>query len=349
MAHSQAILPHIHKRSEGAFTDRTSLSRAVVTNNDIWNHTIPAESNPLDRHALTKLTRGLIPRLVDEAISQNKTRLLAKVASQVMLHNGLEPGSMLEDEVNEVTPDDIFDMLSNQLKYCPSWNTYVRYYIKSDRGKYSVKIQEVIYGNCPQCLQAMPIGHICQNCPPQVDGESQVWPPMNLVRYVYAANDYDTRFAAEHNYEMLNDMGMTPMPPMQLSWKLVGRVPEFSLDYRDFTNDPHYFQFADDEQKPYHYTVLEGCDFVVKAINSPNRDIFMTAPFQVMMEAAVCDEHEVAKAIDEAVHPWNHLPQETIDALRHHLRIYRPDRYGSPMEHDPPERDHEPPDPDMFY
>ena len=94
MAHSQAILPHIHKRSEGAIPDRTSLSRAVVTNNDIWSHTIPDEFNPLDRQALTKLTRGLTPRLVDEAISQNKTRLLAKVASQVMLHNGLEPGSM---------------------------------------------------------------------------------------------------------------------------------------------------------------------------------------------------------------------------------------------------------------
>ena len=75
----------------------------------------------------------------------------------------------------------------------------------------------------------------------------------------------------------------------------------------------------------------------------------MTAPFQVMMEAAVCDEHEVAKAIDEAVHPWNHLPQETTDALRQHLRTYRPDRYGSPMEHDPPDQDHEPPDPDIFY
>ena len=75
----------------------------------------------------------------------------------------------------------------------------------------------------------------------------------------------------------------------------------------------------------------------------------MAAPFPVMMEAAVCDEHEVANAIHEAMHPWHHLPQETVDTLRQHLRTYRSDRYGSPMEHDPPDPDYGPPDPDIFY
>ena len=87
----------------------------------------------------------------------------------------------------------------------------------------------------------------------------------------------------------------------------------------------------------------------MKAVNSPNRDIFMAAPFPTMMEAAVCDEHEVANAIHDVMHPWNLLPEEIIDTLRQHLRTYRPDRCGSPMEHDPPDPDYGPPDPDIFY
>ena len=179
MAHSREVVPFLHKE-EGVQPYRGSLSRASIDlKDDLWKPGIPDETVQLGFGELEVITRGTMLPWCHKAIQLKKTQQFAKVAKQVLAHNGIVP-----DEEQPITCEEISAMLQNQEKRSPYYSTYERYFIRYERGNFYVKMQEVVYGTCTTCFRAMPLGYICEECLARHNSRSSA-----KAVYMYPAQD----------------------------------------------------------------------------------------------------------------------------------------------------------------
>ena len=149
-----------------------------------------------------------------KAIKNKKTQQFAKIAKQVLAHNGI-----VEDKEKPLMSEEIGAMLQSQEKRSPYYNTYERYFIWYERGNFFVKMQEVVYGNCQTCFRAMPLGYRCKDCATKYESETYA-----KAVYVYPAENEEEEFAYK-TLESLQETGKKPLDPIELSFEKLGLTP----------------------------------------------------------------------------------------------------------------------------
>ena len=336
MAHPNSILPCLH----GDPTNpplRQALSQRPAGRSWVWHELQNInEERQINEAELLRYTRGEDQELIGRAIELKKTNAFAKRYRQVLQHLGSEEIEWQQPPIRmDMTA--VTNMFTLQWKDGPYYNTYELYFIKLDRGNFSVKRQEVVYGNCPECLRAMPLGTPCPQHPAQGS------------KYIYMAHDAGTQADVDFNYVNLQTYGFVPMDPVRLSEYYVNRKPIYTFNYQTFKNMPNYggSEAAD------NYCVFTPWELAKISYQSPNQRVFLASPVEVLTEVSPMeddDAKDAVKALMEPMLPSEALPVEHKNRIRQVMNLYYPgwmQPVAQPNQVQSMELDEE--DEDLFY
>ena len=321
MAHSKEIIPFLHKK-EGVVPTGDSYSQAAIDlGNDVWKSEMPDETVQLDVPALEAITRGTMSSLCNIAAEIKKTQQFAKVARRVLLHNGLSV-----DETTPPTPEEIASTLEAQAKWSPYVNTFERYFIKYERGNFSVKMQEVVYGNCPECYWAMPLGYICSRC---------TRGPFTIrAQYIYVSGP-ELDADINRDFNVLNERNMVPYDPIDLSYTQLKITPMIDMVYNDFIGNENYV-FEKNPRE--NYWTIHLSHMVSAIMQSERKHEFIMNPYKFVAEWGGPENHWVAYAIIDYLRDNRDVASRDDKwELIRSLQVANPDRFVEPGEDDPPE------------
>lgn len=333
MANPTSILVCLHK--DASIHPSNDLRSQAIMRGPEWDHGIPDESTQLDEATLLRITRGEERALILEAIRIKKTNLFAKVYKQVLQHNGVEFSNDFTDPSKPLTTFEVSNMLTFQEKTCQYFNTYTRYFIKYDRNKFSVKMQDVVYGSCPGCYRAMPLGMKCPAC------------PRHRAKYIYAATDETEAATLQMDYQQLQWSAMSPLDPIRVSEIYMDLKPIYTMNYQKFLDEANY------GGKPAHenYEVVSQEDLVRMVYQSGQRNQFLTAPVEFMLQVRDIQEWYVLRAVETMltpIVPALALPQEHQDALSAAMSRYQ-EGFLPPGVAEPSQIQNEDLEEDLFY
>ena len=316
MAHPKHLVPFLHADNDMEGENRPIKRAKTFVSSDVWQLGVPDESTPLTADQLAKITRGSVPRIIARAMQLNKTCLLAMIAKQTLACNGIAPHDEHSDVVQPLTHDEVCSMLHGQAKACREYNTYTRFFIKLHRDNFSVKSQDVVYGNCPMCLRAMPLGDHCQDCPP-----SFLLCPHRSV-YIYAAASKGEQLNIMDSHAKLVVHGKKPLNPIELSQRFVGLTPKCELDYQSFESNNKY---GVPKNLNRNFAIMTSHDFAVPIYRSQKKDAFLASPLEFMRPLGFDDEG-IIDALEEMLYPEvtrTHLPEPDRQLMKHCISKYQ--------------------------
>ena len=206
-------------------------------------------------------------------------------------------------EFNEADPE---SHVSKMAKAFKEDGTCLIYVVTTEDGKeYTVREEQVFYGNCTRCYTAMPLG---VRCKPSGDVPNNEAPPRS--QKLYFARDIE-----EYRYKIKHPLGrdtkeidptkvlkkLSPANPFKLSWDIMAKAPIICMDVEyysqgGYTKDIHTCGFQ-----------LHRIDALIEQIQQARRTPHLLKTFHTSIrDATKAEWADIVLAV--ASHQW--LPTE---------------------------------------